>query len=88
MKQIVRHKRFVKHYKERIQKNEALDKRFMERIALFIHGVRGDPIHDHALSGNKKGLRSFWIAGDIRVIYRETATEYEFLDIGSHNQVY
>jgi len=35
-----------------------------------------------------KGLRAFSVGGDLRVVYRETEEYYEFLDIGSHNQVY
>ena len=55
---------------------------------MFINGVRAYPIDDHVLAGSMKGLRSFSIASDIRVVYRETDECYEFLDIGTHNQVY
>lgn len=88
MKRIARSKRFKKSYKTRIQLNESLDMRFQERIKLFIKGERGAPILDHALSGSRAGTRSFSITGDIRVIYRETEEYYEFLDIGTHSQVY
>jgi len=55
---------------------------------LFMEGVRGEPLNDHSLIGQNKGVRSFSITADIRVIYRESDKYYEFLDIGSHNQVY
>lgn len=51
-------------------------------------GVRDYPLDDHALVGTMKGLRAFSIGGDLRVVYRETDTHYELLDVGSHNQVY
>lgn len=35
-----------------------------------------------------KSLRAFSNGGDIRVVYQETDEHFEFLDVGSHNQVY
>jgi addiction module RelE/StbE family toxin len=67
---------------------EEFKKQFAFRLQLFMEGVRDYPLDDHALVGSMKGLRAFSIGGDLRVVYRETAEYYEFLDIGSHNQVY
>ena len=53
-----------------------------------MQNVRDYPLDDHALIGSMKGLRAFSIGGDVRVVYREADEYYEFLDIGSHNQVY
>ena len=55
---------------------------------MFMEGVRGRPLNDHGLKGNTRMYRAWSVTGDIRVIYRETDEYYEFLDIGSHNQVY
>jgi addiction module RelE/StbE family toxin len=88
VKPIVRHRQFEKHYRSRILPNEKLVKQFEQRLKLFIDGVRDYPLDDHALIGTMKGLRAFSIGGDLRVVYRDTETHYEFLDIGSHNQVY
>ncbi len=55
---------------------------------MFREGVRGKPLDDHGLKGKKRIYRAWSVAGDIRVVYRETDEYYEFLDIGSHNQVY
>lgn len=88
MKQIVRHRQFIKNYKQRIGSDPSLVRQFDKRVLLFIDGVRGYPLFDHALSKNMKGLRSFSIGGDLRVVYRETKSYYEFLDVGTHNQVY
>lgn len=88
MKPIRRHNTFEKHFRSRILPYDKLTKKFEQRLALFIQGVRDYPLDDHPLIGTMKGLRAFSIGGDIRVVYRETNTYYEFLDIGSHNQVY
>jgi addiction module RelE/StbE family toxin len=88
MKQITRDKTFKKHYKKRIAPSSKLSKQFDDRVQAFVRGERAQPLNDHALTVSKQGLRAFSISGDIRVIYKETADAYIFLDVGSHNQVY
>ena len=81
-------KQFRKNYSKRIKPIENLDKRFIQRYQLFIRN-REDPIlKDHALTGDLKGFRAFWVAGDIRVVYYIMEDIAYFVDIGSHNQVY
>lgn len=88
MKPIIRSSKFVKNFKTRISPNQKLKKRFEARLQLFTEGIRDYPIDDHALVGTMKGLRAFSIGGDLRVVYRETDEYFEFIDVGSHNQVY
>ncbi len=88
MKPIRRHRKFEKNFQSRISPNTKLKKQFQARLQLFMEGVRDYPLDDHALVGAKKGLRAFSVGGDLRVVYRETEEHYEFLGIGSHNQVY
>ena len=88
MKPIQRDKNFDKHFKTRITPHENLVKQFEIRLQMFIGGVRGNPLNDHGLKGTKRIFRAWSVNGDIRVVYRETEEYYEFLDIGSHNQVY
>jgi addiction module RelE/StbE family toxin len=88
MKPIRRHRKFEKNFSSRISPNPKLKKQFEGRLKLFMENVREYPLDDHALVGTKKGLRAFSTGGDLRVVYRETDEYYEFLDVGSHNQVY
>ena len=88
MKPIRRHRKFEKNFQSRISPNPKLRKQFQARLTLFMEGIRGYPLDDHSLIGTKKGLRAFSVGGDLRVVYRETEDHYEFLDIGSHDQVY
>ena len=88
MKPITRHRQFEKNFRLRVSSNPKLVKQFRLRLELFIDGVRDYPLDDHALLGSMSGLRAFSVGGDLRVVYRETKDYYEFLDIGSHNQVY
>lgn len=88
MKPIIRSRRFEKNFRSRISLKPKLKKQFAARLELFKKGVRDYPLDDHPLVGTMKGLRAFSVGGDLRVVYRETDEHYEFLDVGSHNQVY
>ena len=88
MKPISRHRTFKKNFLLRINSNKKLRRQFEKRLNLFVSGERGNPINDHALTGSRKGQRSFLISADIRVIYTETKDTILFLDIGTHNQIY
>ena len=60
-----------------------------DRIKLFVENQNNPIIKDHQLTGAKKDYRSFWITGDIRIIYYQISkNEVLFVDIGTHNQVY
>ena len=85
---IVRHNTFKKNYKKRIFPNKNLDKKFEERLNLFIGNPRNPELKDHKLAGSLKGLRAFSVTGDVRVVYRINKDVMELYDIGSHNQVY
>jgi addiction module RelE/StbE family toxin len=80
---------FKKAYSKRIKGNKKLEMRVFERIGLFQNDSRNKVLNNHYLIGKMKGLYSFSITGDIRVIYQWVDNERVlFLDIGSHNQIY
>ena len=85
---IRRHKQFLRNYKKRILPYPKLDKKFEERLNLFLHDSQNPILKNHKLSGSLKGLRAFSISGNIRVVYRIVKDVVELYDIGSHNQVY
>ena len=88
MKRVIRSKQFLKHYEKRIRSTKKLIAQVDERIVLFLSGKRDKPLDDHPLTRKMAGMRAFSVAGDIRIIYQERYDTYEFLDVGSHNQVY
>lgn len=78
---------FKKKYDKRVFGK--LKKKVKERIEIFRRNKGDQILRDHCLEGAMKDLRSFSITGDIRIVYREINDGLvEFLDIGSHNQVY
>lgn len=80
---------FKKAYSKRIKGNKKLEMRVLERIGLFQKDSKNKVLNNHYLIGKMKGLYSFSITGDIRIIYQWVDEKTVlFLDIGSHNQVY
>ena len=83
------HPHFKRNYQKRIALNNKLIKQTQERITLFGNNPMHPLLKNHALTGSKRELRSFSVAGDIRIVYLSLGNdEVIFLDIGSHNQVY
>ncbi|MEK7543897.1 MAG: type II toxin-antitoxin system mRNA interferase toxin, RelE/StbE family [Patescibacteria group bacterium] len=82
------HRRFLKHFKQRILPRPSVDRQFKKRLQLFLVDRTDSILADHALHGDMEGKRSFSINGDIRVIYRMNGETILFYDIGTHNQVY
>lgn len=83
------HPQFKKSYKKRIGNNAKKVKKVAERLALFQEDPTNPLLKDHALTGEKSQLRAFWVAGDIRIVYKPISDKkIILLDIGSHNQVY
>lgn len=82
-------KDFVKHFQKRIPQNSSLEKKFQERLNLFLNDKTNPLLKDHQLVGQKRNFRSFSVTGNVRVIYSpEPDGSVVFVDIGTHNQVY
>jgi mRNA-degrading endonuclease YafQ of YafQ-DinJ toxin-antitoxin module len=81
---------FRKAFRKRI-KGSASEEIFWRTIETFT----SDPFHmqlkTHKLSGNLKGLWSFSIEYDLRVVFyftKDRPTKAVFVDIGTHDEVY
>lgn len=85
---ITLHRSYTKAFVKRISSNPKLVQKVTTKIQIFQSNPSDPTLKDHALSGAKAGLRSFWITGDIRIVYRPQVDSAIFVDIGTHNQVY
>jgi addiction module RelE/StbE family toxin len=81
---------FEKAFKKRI-KSTIVEDEFWNSLELFI----GDPYHarlkTHKLSGKLKGLYSFSIEYDLRVVFyftKDKPVKAVLVDIGNHDEVY
>lgn len=81
-------KKFDKNYRKRISSNRNLEVKFEERVRLFQDNPRDPVLKNHKLTGSRKNLSAFSVAGDVRVLYEIRGEVAIFVDIGSHNQVY
>jgi len=79
-------KKFDKQFKKLPAK---LQKDFARRIELFIDELNHSLLHTHKLSGTLKGLWSFNVTADIRVIFDDSYEDVLILvAIGSHSELY
>lgn len=81
---------FKRAYKKVIKKNPESEKRFWERLGLFINDPYNRALKTHKLSGNLSDLWSFSVEYDVRVIFYflEDDEKAVFVDIGRHDDVY
>lgn len=86
---IILSKKFLKNFRKRVLPKPKLLHKYDVRAKLFREDPTNKVLNDHPLKGVKKNYRSFWVAGDVRVIYEVIDKKtVKFIDIGSHNQVY
>lgn len=79
-------KKFDKQFKKLSPKTQ---KAFAKRIELFLSDRDHYLLHTHSLSGNLKGLWSFNVNADVRVIFDDSYDGVLILvAIGSHSELY
>ena len=84
--QVTTSKQFDKQFKKLPQK---VQKTFAKRIELFCTDRDTPILKTHKLSGNLKGLWSFNVSADIRVIFDDSYEDIVILvAIGSHSELY
>lgn len=82
-------KSFKKSFKKKIEKNPELEKKFWNKIELFLKEPYHSNLKTHKLTGKLKELWSFRIDYDIRVIfYFNNDNNAVFISMGSHDEVY
>jgi mRNA-degrading endonuclease YafQ of YafQ-DinJ toxin-antitoxin module len=86
MKKIRRTNRFKRLYKERIGIDERLRRDFIDSLETFLEDRT--LVDDHSLGGIMTGQRAFSINQEYRIVYIERDDYYQFLDVGTHEQVY
>ncbi|MCB9805984.1 type II toxin-antitoxin system mRNA interferase toxin, RelE/StbE family [Candidatus Nomurabacteria bacterium] len=66
-----------------------VQKELKNRIRIFAYNKNHPILKTHKLSGKLKGLWSFSVSGDIRVIFDQSQKGVIILvDIGSHSELY
>jgi addiction module RelE/StbE family toxin len=81
---------FKKVFKRRIKSSET-ENEFWIKLELFISDPFDSRLKTHKLSGKLKGLWSFTVEYDFRVVFYFTNDKPKkavFVDIGTHDEVY
>ena len=65
-----------------------LKRQLQDRIALFVDDPFNSGLRNHALKGKYKDFRSINITRDVRALYLTKASEFIFVAVGSHAQLY
>jgi len=80
------HRNFEKLYDKLPDK---IQKRFEERLIIFVGNPSDPTLRDHSLTGEWQGCRSINITGDYRALYEAQDEEtIIFVAIGTHSQLY
>ncbi len=80
------HKDFEKGYKKLPPQEQ---KRFDERLIVFVQDPFDQILRNHPLRGKLKGYRSVNITSDLRAIYKfQGNDEFIFVVIDSHSNLY
>lgn len=80
---------FNRAFKKRISGNRQLEEKFWERVGVFTNNPHDPSLRTHKLSGKLKGLWSFSVEYDIRVVFSFVGSNRAvFEDIGNHDAVY
>ena len=81
--------RFHQKFKKALKKQPTkIQKKFFEKMAIFVDDQFHYSLNSHALSGKFIGWRSFNVTGDIRVHYEEAGEVIILMNIGSHSDLY
>ena len=81
---------FQKSFKKRIKATPA-ESLFWNALQIFIYDPFDAQLRTHKLSGKLKGLWSFSVEYDLRVIFyftKDKPMKAVFIDLGSHDEVY
>ncbi len=81
---------FRKSFKKRIKATNS-EQEFWDRLELFINDPFDVKLKTHKLSGKLKGLSSFSIGYDLRVVFyftKDKPAKVVLVDIGNHSEVY
>ena len=80
---------FRKVFNKHTRKNKLLEKKFWEKLEVFITDPFHSSLRTHKLSGRLDKLWSYSVDYDCRVIfYFDTSKKVVFIDIGTHDEVY
>lgn len=81
---------FKRAFKKRVKATSS-EKEFWNKLEIFINNPSNTQLKTHKLSGKLKGLSSFSVEFDLRVVFyftKDKPIKAVLVDIGNHDEVY
>ena len=82
---------FLRAYKSKLKEGAITEEKFLSVLKLFMEDPYSECLKTHKLSGKLKGMWSFSLGYDLRVIFYFTNDKPKnvvITNIGTHNEVY
>jgi mRNA-degrading endonuclease YafQ of YafQ-DinJ toxin-antitoxin module len=80
---------FKKAFKKRIKGKISLEKKFFQKVEVFLDNPHHPSLKTHKLTGELKDLWSFSVDYDLKIVfYFSEPQKAIFIDIGSNDEVY
>lgn len=77
---------FAKKLSKKTKNNPSLKPKLAKQIKLLLQDIHHPSLKVHKLKGNRKEDYSFWIEGDLRIIFKIIEDTYLFTDLITHDE--
>jgi addiction module RelE/StbE family toxin len=79
---------YKRAYKSFIKKHPGLEPKIREKLEFLQNNPQDPLLKTHHLTGRLKGLKSFILFYEYRIVFRQEGDIIYLLNIGSHDEVY
>lgn len=79
-------KHFIKRIQKRYKDQPVLRNKVVKQVSIFTKNPRHPSLKTHKLKGKRQDQYSFWIEGDLRIVYVVDNSEVIFTDILTHDE--
>lgn len=79
-------KYFLKRIQKRYKDRPVLRNKVIKQVQLFSKNPRHPSLKTHKLKGKRQDQYSFWIEGNLRIVYTLDGSDAIFTDILTHDE--
>lgn len=77
---------FVKKLKKKTKNNLGLKAKISKQIKLLFQDIKHPSLKVHKLKGKRQQDYSFWVEGDLRIVFKIIDNTIIFIDIITHDE--
>ena len=79
-------KYFLKRIQKRYGERPVLRTKVAKQVTIFCRNPRHPSLKTHKLKGRRQDQYSFWIEGNLRIVYIQDGADVIFTDILTHDE--